>query len=110
MQRRDQQSPKASWRKSTRQAAPGVTTAPEFGVQGRSRRKLIFQVSGLTALALLLGLLLIVVLMRRPDRDVPLIVAAVTRSSDDCYVPISPFAYEDVQLWEQWFQDDKKLW
>lgn len=108
MQRREQQSPKASWRKSTRKAATGVAATPEFGVQGRSRRNLIFQVSGLTALALLLGLLLIVVLMRRPDRDVPLIVAAVTRSSDDCYVPISPFAYEDVQLWEQWFQQSKQ--
>lgn len=67
MQRREQQSPKASWRKSTRKAATGVAATPEFGVQGRSRRNLIFQVSGLTALALLLGLLLIVVLMRRPD-------------------------------------------
>lgn len=106
MQRRDQQTPKASWRKSTRQAAPSATNVPEFGVQGRSRRKLVFQVSSLTTLAVGLVIILVIVWLRRPDRDVPLIVAAVTRSSDDCFIPISPFALEDAELLEDWFKKD----
>ena len=106
MQHRNQQNPKASWRKSTRQAAPGATTTPEFGARGRSRRKLLFQVSALATLAVGLTAMLVIVWLRKPDRDVPLIVAAVTRSSDDCFVPISPFALEDVQLWKKWFAAD----
>lgn len=104
--RRGQGNQKASWRKSKTRPLP--VGSEEFGGAGRERRKLLFRVSMTTTIAIALSIALAVALMKRPDKDVPLIVAAVTSSyergaGDPLYSPPNPFALEDVKLLEAWF-------
>lgn len=97
---------RAGWRKSKSRA---VTVAPtEFGQRGREGRKLLFRVSMLSTLAIVLMALLIYVLQREPDRDVPLIVSVVSQSgarsnNDALFTAPNPFAQEDYELLRSWF-------
>ncbi|MEL6107064.1 MAG: caspase family protein [Planctomycetota bacterium] len=104
--KRGQGNQKASWRKSKTRPLP--VGSEEFGGRGRERRKLLFRVSMTTTIAIALSIALAVALMKRPDKDVPLIVAAVTSSyergvGDPLYTPPNPFALEDVKLLNAWF-------
>lgn len=97
---------RAGWRKSNTRAVAATTN--EFGSRGRETRKLLFRVSMLSTLAIVLLALLVFVLYRTPDRDVPLILSVVSRSgarsSDDVlFTAPNPYAQEDVELLRAWF-------
>ncbi|MCA9137917.1 MAG: hypothetical protein KDB00_14195, partial [Planctomycetales bacterium] len=97
---------RAGWRKSNTRTVAATTT--EFGSRGRESRKLLFRVSMLSTLAIVLLALLVFVLYRTPDRDVPLIVSVVSRSgtrsnSDALFTAPNPFAQEDLELLRAWF-------
>ncbi|TWT82346.1 von Willebrand factor type A domain protein [Planctomycetes bacterium CA13] len=99
--------PRASWRKSARSVTPAAE-AGEFGSRGRQRRHLLFRVSALVTLAIGMTIILAWVLRLRPDRDVPLIVAAVSQSaprlgSDPLSIPPNPFGKEDARWFRAWF-------
>ncbi|TWU45750.1 hypothetical protein Q31b_09260 [Novipirellula aureliae] len=102
---------RSGWRKSTRKSAAPIANAGGFGSRGRDRRQLVFRVSALATLAIGLVVIFIVYLLRQPDRDVPLIAIAVSQSaprndSDPLSAPPNPFAYEDVELFNKWFNAD----
>jgi len=102
---------RSGWRKSTRKSAAPIANAGDFGSRGRDRRQLVFRVSALATLAIGLVIIFIVYLLRQPDRDVPLIAIAVSQSaprndSDPLSAPPNPFAYEDVELFNRWFNAD----
>ncbi len=106
--------PRASWRKSTRAVAPNALPnaygADDFGSRGRSRRRLLFQVSALLTLAVGLSVILASYLLRKPDLDVPFVFAGVSESklrttNDPLYAPPNPFAAEDARLLRDWFRE-----
>ena len=103
---------KSSWKKSSREdRVPAQGTGnDEFGRRGRSRRRLIFLVSALGTLAVGLGVILAIVLLRRPSGDLPLIFAGVGQSSlraADAPLPPppNPFVLEDATLMHTWFNE-----
>ena len=103
---RRQGNQKASWRKTKTRPLP--VGSEEFGGRGRERRKILFLVSMTTTIAVVLSAVLIWMLFKQTDRDVPLIVAAVTTSynrtsGESLYTPPNPFALEDVKLLKAWF-------
>ena len=113
---RGNQPQRSSWKKSTRRSevpASGVGSygTGEFGQRGRSRRRLLFQVSSLATLAVGLGIILFLYLIRRPNLDVPLVFVGVSQSStrnanDPLPPPPNPFVYEDARLMNDWFKKD----
>lgn len=97
---------RAGWRKSNTKVVAATTT--EFGSRGRESRKLLFRVSMLSTLAIVLLALLVFVLYRTPDRDVPLIVSIVSRSgarsgNDALSTAPNPYGQEDLDLLRSWF-------
>ncbi|QEF98655.1 hypothetical protein Mal15_27100 [Stieleria maiorica] len=97
---------RAGWRKSNKRVVAATTT--EFGHRGRESRKLLFRVSMLTTLGILLLGLLVYMLRRAPDRDVPLIVSVVSQSgaranNSALFTAPNPFALEDVESLWAWF-------
>ncbi|WP_182870105.1 caspase family protein [Rhodopirellula sp. JC639] len=97
---------RAGWRKSNKRVVAATTT--EFGHRGRESRKLLFRVSMLSTLGILLLALLVYMLRRSPDRDVPLIVSVVSQSgaranNSALFTAPNPFALEDVELLWSWF-------
>ena len=107
---RDGSRARPGWRKRSPVAAPVVAGDDPrgFGFRGRERRRLLFRVSLLGALAICLVAILLAVLRRNPDRKVPLIVAAVTASGawvdeDPLPPPPNAFAAEDLRRMRDWF-------
>lgn len=101
------------WRKPKRSTLPEATKSPSFGAAGSVRRRIMFWRSMSLAFAIGLGMLLLggLFFWWRNDPDVPLIVAAVTKSvhlDDALPLPPNPFAYEDVELLESAFRDNAR--
>lgn len=97
---------RAGWRKSNKRVVAATTT--EFGHRGRESRKLLFRVSMLSTLGVLLLALLVYMLRRSPDRDVPMIVSVVSQSgaranNSALFTAPNPFALEDVEMLWAWF-------
>ncbi|MCC9602982.1 VWA domain-containing protein [Stieleria sp. JC731] len=99
-------SQRAGWRRS--KTGP-IRQETEFGSRGRERRKLLFRVSMLTTFAVALAIVLMFVLLRKPSLKVPLVASFVSASeymaSDSpLFTAPNPFAEEDVELLQAWFQ------
>lgn len=102
----------SSWRKANRQLPQSTTT--EFGVRGRDRRTLLFMVSALGTLVMGLLVALVITLLKRPDLDVPVIVASVTSSKprnpdDQLSTPPIPFAKEDAEVLGTWTEQSELI-
>ncbi|OYP31674.1 VWA domain-containing protein [Rhodopirellula sp. MGV] len=98
-------SQRAGWRRS--KTGP-VRQESDFGSRGRERRKLLFRVSLLTTFAVALAIVLLLVLLRKPDLKVPLVATVVSASGartidSPLYAAPNPFAAEDVELFQAWF-------
>ncbi len=110
-QRNTRKPDRASWRKSKARAA-SQPTITGFGASGQSRRNYLFKRALLSFVTILLVIVFFRWLLKVPDREVPLIVAAVTKSSnriekDPLLIPPNPYAFEDVELWKRWFDDQQ---
>lgn len=97
----------ASWR-TKKGAAAEQPTLDRIGRRGLHRRRILFQFSALITFTLALFVFLAWWMLNKPDRDVPIIFAAVTQStirseSEPLPPPPNPFAFEDAQWFESVF-------